>query len=765
MAELKTVIPWGLHPLDGWVMDELKRRAKEYNQNPGLDTTKPYSGPRTAWARVFSNGKSKNESEKVKGNGFVMGGIYGFNDSYGFNESGKTKIGVDAKGNPHEIEDGFVNFNGVKKPDFPKRPPPSLESVSCELSGANSGFPNLCRKVTFNWKCHTLAQLNYMIPYFLTPRITCLVEWGWNNYDTVSLVDLEDLDWLNSMFTDPTYTTEYIEKSNGNYDAGIGFIVDYGYKMNEMGGYDCYTTILNANKLIEGEQINNKVVTVKLGNTNEPAMTFKEFLTKHLKSIDSPSDIYKNLRKELKLETDKIPISHRVFRIDSKESSENKSKGLWIRMDLVQDIINGFFMNKMRDPQNATIKEFNITDIVVSAHPFLKSIDRKVLIPNQYARRFTAQDPSSKTQPATVEDGSYLNLFKERVKKISDEYGVSDQIDNLKEAINPNGNSFPVYEPFTIKDKNGKETGTIPSGYWGYLKDIFIEDECLIQLASDQDSLLKFIEHLLERINESVCQITKLKLIANEYANNVYSVNDQSLPGTVIKEDAAKLPKITLGSLSSAYIKAASLDVKISAEMMNQLVMQSANPSRDPNGQTYTKNVSANPIISRYSEGDRLYSRGVLETTTGATGAVAVQNENGQPITAEQKEKNKKEFEKRKLSRNEKNFLKYYKKDSSNALKTYILCETDKEFLNYVLNLPDKNSTFLNNAIMPGTTLTLEFMGISGIDYLSQFVIDHAPETYSYENAVWQVADVRHSIEDKNWTTTIVAQVRPLTIL
>ena len=48
---------------------------------------------------------------------------------------------------------------------------------------------------------------------------------------------------------------------------------------------------------------------------------------------------------------------------------------------------------------------------------------------------------------------------------------------------------------------------------------------------------------------------------------------------------------------------------------------------------------------------------------------------------------------------------------------------------------------------------------------LSQFVIDHAPETYSYENAVWQVADVRHSIEDKNWTTTIVAQVRPLTIL
>jgi hypothetical protein len=63
----------------------------------------------------------------------------------------------------------------------------------------------------------------------LTPRITCLVEWGWNNYDRISLVDLADLDWINQMFVDPSYTLEYIKDSNGNYDAGLGFIVDYGF--------------------------------------------------------------------------------------------------------------------------------------------------------------------------------------------------------------------------------------------------------------------------------------------------------------------------------------------------------------------------------------------------------------------------------------------------------------------------------------------------------------------------------------------------------
>jgi hypothetical protein len=49
------------------------------------------------------------------------------------------------------------------------------------------------------------------------------------------------------------------------------------------------------------------------------------------------------------------------------------------------------------------------------------------------------------------------------------------------------------------------------------------------------------------------------------------------------------LSVITLGALDSAFIKAASFDVKMSSEMMNQLVMQSANPEQDPDGSTQTK--------------------------------------------------------------------------------------------------------------------------------------------------------------------------------
>lgn len=766
MADNITVVPWGLHPLADWVTTELKNRVKEYGQNPELDPTKPYSGPRTAWARVFSNGISKHPEAAGK-DGFVLGGVHGFNDSYGFNSSNKINVGVDARGIPHQIEFDrsntiSLNNKNVTRADFPHRPPPSLESISCELNGANSGFPNLCRKITINWKCHSLAQLNYMIPYFLTPRITCLVEWGWNNYDRESLVDLTDLDWINSMFTDPSYTTDYIKLSKGNYDAGIGFITEYGYKMNEAGGYDCFTTILNANKLVEGEQISNKDVTVKQQNERLPVKSFYEFATKNLLSIDSDDPSYIYMRNRLKIETNN-DIKKRVFRISNKESDLNKTKELWLRMDLVQDIINAFFKIQMETPKIATIREFNILNTRVCANPFLKSVNKNVLVPNQYSPRLTVETDSNISPSAVVEDGIYSKLFKERLDKIVQEYKISNKFDDLKEAINPYGSSFPVYEDKTFYDENKKLTEKLYSGYWGYLKDLFINAEYFQGLVKNNDSVLKLIEQLLQGINESLCQVCQLKLIPAQYANSTYSVIDENLPGISNANDATQLPMITLGAIGSAFLKSVSFDVKTSAEMMNQLVMQSASPDKDPDGSTNTSITKSNPIISRYSGGDRLYYKGEIKTIVEPISGPALEAESKR--IAEQQKEQLKELEKKRASRNEKNFFIYYKKSQNGIVTKYFLYEPGKEFLNYILTQKNKKSPYLNNAIMPGTTLTIEFLGISGIDYLSQFVIDHAPEAYNYSNAVWQVSDIKQTVEDKNWTTTIVAQVRPLTTL
>lgn len=105
--------PWGLKPLDPMVEKEFQRRVKDYNLNPtsSPSDSAPYSGPRTAWIRVFSNGISKDDEENGTPNGFVLGGTEGFDESYGFAPSaydmeatdGKVTIGVDCWGDKHEI--------------------------------------------------------------------------------------------------------------------------------------------------------------------------------------------------------------------------------------------------------------------------------------------------------------------------------------------------------------------------------------------------------------------------------------------------------------------------------------------------------------------------------------------------------------------------------------------------------------------------------------------------------------------------------------
>lgn len=775
-----TVVPWGLHPLSSWVVDELKRRAKEYGQNPDTDTTKPYSGPRTAWARVFSNGKSKSAADK---DGFVLGGTYGFSESYGFNSTNEITIGVDAKGSPHKIPfDMATTSNGKKQLDFPHRPPPSLMNISCELNGANSSFPNLCRKITFNWKCNSLAQLNYMIPYFLTPRITCLVEWGWNNYNRKSLVDLTDLDWMNEMFVDPSYTLDWIKESNGNYDAGLGFVTDYGFKMNENGGYDCFTTIINANRLIEGEQIANKVVTVKQEQANLPVKSFYDFADKNLLSIDSDTEEYINIRRALRL-GEKVEdadgrvidvidnIDDRVFRIKDDKISKNKT-GFWLRMDLVQDIINAFFQISMENPKIAIIRSFDIMQTRMCANPFVKATgpDGNILVPNKYAPRFVYETEKNAGEKKPTQEGVYDLLFKDKIESIKKDYDFDVSFDDLQSAINKSGNSFPVYKDDVLDDESGKPAQKLNSGYWGNLKDIFVNAEYFKKLVQKNDSVLKLIEELLQGINESLCQICQLKLQPAEYGNSKYSVYDENLSSVTTKNDANILPKITLGAIDSAFLKSAAFDVKLSSEMMNQLVMQSANPQEDPNGSTSTSNTKAAPIVSRYSAGDRLYRKGEIKTiiTSDNTAVSETEEEKGKRMAAEMKAKSD-EMEKKRTARSESNdnFFVYYvpnPNDPKNPIR-YYLYEKDKSFLNYILTQPNKKSPYLNNAIMPGTTMTLELMGIGGINYLSQFLIDHAPEAYNYENAVWQISDIKQNIEDKNWTTTITAQVRPLTVL
>ncbi len=780
--ETKGIVPWGLHPLKPWIVKELNNRAKEYGMNPKAGGGKPYSGPRTAWTRVFSNGISKRPVAKDL-DGFVLGGVFDFNNSLGFTGDKQAAIGVDAYGRYHKIDQ--TGLDVVPNGDFGIRPPPSVTSVECELFGSqNASFPSLCRKVKVNWKCYNLAQLNYLIPYFLTPRITLVVEWGWNNYDEISLVDLTDRQWIASMFTDPSYTLDFLETSNGNYDAATGFITDFGYSLNEQGGYDCYTTITNTNFLIEGQSYHNQSVTNKesVDAKPKPKKTFKEFVRDDLKNINSLNvkDGVGGARilKELGIETKNL--SHKVFDAgkETGNTKANEEKMKWIRMDLLVDIINAFSSVVMVDTNDepkvaketengqgegtdkpVRLNNLNIDGIRISAHPALKSVNKNVLFPNELAPRlctlgeFKRNSGGNDIRSAKVEGGEYSALFK-TVDKIVSQGNMDRSYDDLKSLINPNGDSFPMF-----KDFPDKELGNLKSGYWGYLSDVFVSVEMVQDLVRGNDTILKLVESLLQNISQAMCNVSQLKLTSSEYGNKYYSVNDSNLSYINTDKDASRLMRISVGAINSAFIKSAGFDVKISAEMMNQLVAQSANEVATLSGNNSKLGVMNNDPKrirpNRFSGGDRLFAYGALPNTTDS-------NQTTEPATTT----TQKIAELKRMFTDDNDGFYIYSSGKGAESKRYILAETDATFMTQLLTGEyDEKATYQNNAIMPGTEFRFDILGISGITYLSQFTLDHVPDTYNYQNAVWQVSDIKHKVENKMWVTSITAQVRPLTIL
>lgn len=746
-----------------------------------------YSGPKTAWVRVFSNGISTFAPNLQ---GFVMGGTVGFDDSYGFNVDGTVTIGVDAIGQPHTLvssERALGDGTRSHLSDFPHRPPPSVISVESEFSGGqNSNFTALCRKTKISWTCYSLSQLEYLAQYFFVPRMSVLVEWGWNNYDPSSLVDLQNVGTLFEIFRGTqAETTARVQRSNGNYDLAMGFITDYNFSMNEVGGYDCTTTITNANYLVAGRSYVGGSTEGKDPNKTGGAIQLKdfvEFITDDVHNLVSTGNVSPQstpASSTISQTPPSVPATlntaGRVFTINNQNSSGNDSANstteTWLRMDLVSDILNKFFTLSFVDPQYAdtgtNAMYLDVKNIVVCGHPGLKSTSKDILIPNKYAPRFvsiesgsqhseigpnrleTLQVQGSATSSPQSPTGPYTALFPDVINFMKD-HGFDESYDDLQSIINPSGNSFPQYSAYIPPNDT---PGSADAGYWGMLEDIFVSVSFLKDLTEKNETVLKFVEELLAHISEAMCNISQLKLVPDVNGNQSYSVVDTNFSAITTSQHARKLHRISLGSVNSAYVRSVSFDVKLSGEMSNQMVMQSASGQSTDKLPANSGAATVDPktmLRSRFSKGDRMFEMGILKN---------VETSNESP------DSDKSEFTRLFTKDTECNFF-TYTKTVGKVPTVYILCESEPYFLKSILiNLKNAKAIYTNHAIMPGTNIELEFLGIAGITFLSQFTLDHVPSSYAYDQAVWQVSDVKQKIENKMWTTTVVAQARPLTSL
>jgi predicted NAD-dependent protein-ADP-ribosyltransferase YbiA (DUF1768 family) len=299
--------PWAPHPIPSWVIKEFTRRQKdigfEYPVSVTWDdngTWQNYKGPMTAWVRVFSNGTGRinDKSTYPEKSGFVLQGGYGFDKVYGIPDN-KNVLGYDSEGEPHTLNlssDGnlvsFPNSISNDKRTVQKfLPVPGITSIDAIIQKER------IRKITVNWKCYGYAQLEYMTPYFLSPKISAFVEFGWNHFNQASLLDLRksNLKNLKELFTvsGSVLYDKNIKESYGLYDGTMGIVSGFDFSTQDGITFECKTEILSKHANYSGVLVNSAAKVSSDKQKTSVQSTFAEYLEKRLTKL--PNCISKKL--------------------------------------------------------------------------------------------------------------------------------------------------------------------------------------------------------------------------------------------------------------------------------------------------------------------------------------------------------------------------------------------------------------------------------------------------------------------------------------
>ena len=455
--------PWAPHPIPSWLIKEFTRRQKDIGfEYPAANNTvtwsengtwQNYKGPMTAWARLFSNGTGKisYNSRSARRDGFALYGGQGFDDAFGFyknssgNISNQTILGYDSKGEPHTLDltnDGnLVSFSNKlindQRTTQKYLPAPGIVSIDSVIQKER------IRKVTINWKCYGFAQLEYMTPYFLTPKISMVVEFGWNHFNPESLLFLKDegdnLEKLKELFLNKGYLLydENIKNSFGLYDVTMGYITGFDFSSQDGVTFDCKTEIMSKHANYSGVQVKNAANISSDQNKSIIQSSFPEFLEKRLTKLPNCIEKKKSFRDPLDSEEEKAargsdatfffnrfpfymdtsatPVAKPEDRIfigrkreyeDSALMQEVKEydwdakdqKDVWVTMGFLVELANVFFEREIsikykdddkKQKELFSLYNINIDDVKIGAHPNLISTDGNILlIPNADSPKF-----------------------------------------------------------------------------------------------------------------------------------------------------------------------------------------------------------------------------------------------------------------------------------------------------------------------------------------------------------------------------------------
>jgi hypothetical protein len=222
----------------------------------------------TSWVSLKSAIDIDGKSDLAKSNVLEGGSLFFGKLRYG--------VGVNAT-NAYSLKNslGEDNVLGI-------RPMPGITSVTVENIGAYGST----RKATINYQCWDIKQLDVLEKLYMRPGYLALLEFGRTtylqkenginnikqivpNYDFFNQKNIVLLDELKTLYNIST-------DLGGNYDAFLGYVVNYGWQSRDDGGYDCKTEIISTGEILESLKTNYSLAAnVNFGDIDTGNSTFK----------------------------------------------------------------------------------------------------------------------------------------------------------------------------------------------------------------------------------------------------------------------------------------------------------------------------------------------------------------------------------------------------------------------------------------------------------------------------------------------------------
>ena len=336
----------------------------------------------TGWARISSGVIIDNDPTAAENN-ILQGGVLN-KINKGFDQSGNDSTYTKSSNIDQSSNLGFRPIPGVE----------SIEIVTKNDTGT-------LRKTDVAFKVNSLEQLETFEKLYLRPGFTLLLEYGHSAYYDNQENIISDVPSVVDFFKaknreDIAKKIEEIKRaSDYNYDAVLGFGMNFQYSFNMDGGYDCSFYIVSAGSILESIRIlsagdvKNIKVSKSILNETKSKLAFAEQLLAGKKSeassMDNTSTALKVLNRiytttgqrddQLKTLNDEFPIDLKdgdtpYYLHDVSTDIKNASKKVYITFSTLFKILNNT-INIFVDEKRAPLVKFGFNDLETINSAFL----------------------------------------------------------------------------------------------------------------------------------------------------------------------------------------------------------------------------------------------------------------------------------------------------------------------------------------------------------------------------------------------------------